>query len=220
MPDQEDIWILQLEPRVTNPWMNRGTPYRHPENTVFSQIYASYQILRWQEYQNLFTVLLSGMTSLKCSSLNLPNPRGGGGGGGGETLCPPPPPGTLPQICQERLELQTWYFLTINDLISKTKKYYSTASAHPSLPQQRQNLTHVFEKQISAVFMQKLPITRCVFATSIKSVQNGVCWGTLGLIFRLMASRRQFSFRTHFNALTTLNWTILFPWHQEPCHSI
>ena len=34
---------------------------------------------------------------------------------------------------------------------------------------------------MSAVFMQKLPRTRSLFAVSMKSVLNGVCCGTLGL---------------------------------------
>ena len=48
---------------------------------------------------------------LRLSCLTLSQPGGGGGGGG--HIVPPPPPGTLPQISQERLELQTWNFLTI-----------------------------------------------------------------------------------------------------------
>ena len=42
----------------------------------------------------------------------------------------------------------------------------------------------------------------------------------LGLIFRLMASWWQLSFRTLFRSSTTLNWTVPAPWQQEWVHSI
>ena len=55
---------------------------------------------------------------------------------------------------------------------------------------------------------------------SIKSIQNGVRCRNLGLIFHLMASGWQFSFRTLFRASTTLSWTLLLPWQHKWCHSI
>ena len=60
-------------------------------------------------------------------------------------------------------------------------------------------------KYISAVCMLKLIKTRWFCANSMKSVPNEIGCGNLGLIFHLMASWWQFSFRTHFRASTTLS---------------
>ena len=85
-----------------------------------------------------------------------PNPTRGGGGG---HCAPPPPPSpryTSSNIsrtpCATDLKLSD----NLNELIFKTQNYSSTDSAHPWLPQQSPESTHVFEKHISAVFMQKL----------------------------------------------------------------
>ena len=52
-----------------------------------------------------------------------------------------------------------------------------------------QLLTHVFEQHINlAVFMQKLPGTRVFSAVSLKGIPNGLCCGSLGLIFCSTAS--------------------------------
>ena len=66
--------------------------------------------------------------------------------GGGGTLCPP-----LSWIGLTDLKLSH----NLNELVCE-QIYLSTASARPWLPQQRPKLTHVFERHISAVFMQKL----------------------------------------------------------------
>ena len=59
--------------------------------------------------------------------VSLPYPNRGGGGGGHIV-----PPGTLPQISQERLELQKLSD-NLNDLIFNTKKNYWSTTLHPPL---------------------------------------------------------------------------------------
>ena len=113
-----------------------------------------------------------------------PIPTRGGGGGG--TAWPPTP------------QVHVLNFLTINELIFKTKKYFSTTSAHPWLPNQHLKLTHVFENISRQFSCKSSPELDVFLAISMKSVPNVVCCGILGLIFRLMAYWWQFSFRTLF----------------------
>ena len=103
---------------------------------------------------------------------------------------------------------------------TNTKKLFFTRLCPPLVTTTTSNVDACFSKTHFGSFHAKAPKTRSFFAISMKRVLSVVCCWNVGLIFRLMASWWQFSFRTLFRASTTLNWTILSPWHREWCRSI
>ena len=114
------------------------------------------------------------------------------GEGGGGTLCHPR------YICSH-ISRMPWatdlkLFDYSNELIFKIT-YLSKTSTHSLLPWRRPRLTFVFEKHISANFMQKLNKTQHFFAILLFSwsVPNVVGCENLGLILCLMASWRKLS---------------------------
>ena len=98
---------------------------------------------------------------------------------------------------------------------SRTKIYFQppppTLSYHSNVQIWRMFLKNTF-RQFSCKGHQN---STFFFAISLEGVPNVVCCGNFGLIFRLMASWWQFSYRILFCASTSLNWAILSPWHQE-----
>ena len=59
--------------------------------------------------ENALSVQVKITNTMTKQIFKIPNPIQGRGGGG---RAPPPPPGKLSKISQERLELQSWNFLT------------------------------------------------------------------------------------------------------------
>ena len=149
-----------------------------------------------------------------------PIPTGGGG-----DICPPPPTRhTSSNISRTPCAADLKFSNNLNELIFKTKITFqlrlSTLGYHSKVQSWLMFLDNTFNTfNTFAVSCKRLPNSEFI-AISIKSVRNRVCCGNFGLIFGMMASWWQFSFRTLFRASTTLNWAMLSPWHQEWFHLI